>query len=216
MRSLEEFCDYLNQREFTPKTVIDVGAAWGTQELLQSFPSAYHILIDPVPIFEARLKKILTKYYGEWHRVALSDQPGTMSMKVDPGNEVGASLSRSTTQETIEVNVDTMDRMFTDRELERPILVKTDCQGYDMYVMRGGKRFLKQVDVAVCEVNMFHPTGQPTLPDFSDTVMTMRSLNFSVYDIVSYQTRPFDDALGYVDLVFAHERSALRAFHQWA
>jgi hypothetical protein len=61
MRSLEEFCQYLIERGLTPGTVIDVGAAWGTQEILQPFPQAYHILIDPVPAYEARMKQLLGK-----------------------------------------------------------------------------------------------------------------------------------------------------------
>jgi hypothetical protein len=44
----------------------------------------------------------------------------------------------------------------------------------------------------------------------------MRDLGFAVYDIVSYQTRPFDNALGYVDIVFAREDSAFRKHHRWA
>lgn len=216
MRSLEEFCQYLIERDLTPGTVIDVGAAWGTQEILQPFPQAYHVLIDPVPTYEARMKQILGKYRGEYHLIALSDEPGEMPLRVQQGGEVGASLSSSAGANTIMVPVDTLDNLFGSRDFEGPILIKTDCQGYDMHVMRGGREFLKRVDVAVCEVNMFHPTGRPDLPDFGDIVVTMRDLGFAVYDIVSYQTRPFDTALGYVDLVFAREDGPLRKHHRWA
>jgi FkbM family methyltransferase len=216
MRSLEEFCQYMIERGLTPGTVIDVGAAWGTQEILQPFPQAYHILIDPVPAYEARMKQLMGKYRGEYHLIALSDQPGEMPMRVQQGGEVGAALASSAGENTINVPVDTLDRLFAARDLEGPILIKTDCQGYDMHVMLGGREFLKKVDVAVCEVNMFHPTGRPDLPDFGDTVATMRDLGFAVYDIVSYQTRPFDKALGYVDLIFAREDGPLRKFHRWA
>jgi FkbM family methyltransferase len=216
MRSLEEFCQYLIERDLTPSTVIDVGAAWGTQEILQPFPQAYHVLIDPVPTYEARMKQILGKYRGEYHLIALSDEPGEMPMVVQQGGEVSASLSSSVGANTIMVPVDTLDNLFAGRDLEGPILIKTDCQGYDMHVMRGGREFLNRVDVAVCEVNMFHPTGRPDLPDFGEIVITMRNLGFAVYDIVSYQTRPFDMALGYVDLVFAREGGPLRKYHRWA
>lgn len=216
MRSLEEFCGYLIERGLAPKTVIDVGAAWGTQELLQPFSDAYHVLIDPVPAYEARMKQLLGKYRGEYHLIALSDEPGEMPMRVQKGGEVGASLASSAGADTISVPVDTLDRVFGARDFEGPILIKTDCQGYDMHVMRGGPEFLKRVDVAVCEVNMFHPTGRPDLPDFGDTVATMRDLGFAVYDIVSYQTRPFDNALGYVDLIFARDDGPLRKHHRWA
>ncbi|MCC7253460.1 MAG: FkbM family methyltransferase [Hyphomicrobium sp.] len=196
--------------------MIDVGAAWGTQEILQPFPDAYHVLIDPVPAYEARMKQLLGKYRGEYHLIGLSDQPGEMPMRVQKGGEVGAAFASSAGGDTISVPVDTLDHLLGTREFESPILIKTDCQGYDMHVMRGGREFLRRVDVAVCEVNMFHPTGRADLPDFGDTITTMRNLGFAVYDIVSYQTRPFDNALGYVDVVFAREDGPLRKHHRWA
>ncbi|KKN94369.1 hypothetical protein LCGC14_0187150, partial [marine sediment metagenome] len=43
----------------------------------------------------------------------------------------------------------------------------------------------------------------------------MGSQGFAVYDIISYQTRPLDDALGYVDLVFAKVDGPFRIHHRW-
>jgi FkbM family methyltransferase len=216
MRTVEEFCAFMKSRGSIPQTVIDVGAAWGTQEILQPFPDAYHILIDPVPTYEPRMQQLLKKYKGEYHLIALSDVPGQMPLQVKKGNEVGASITSSGNTDTIMVPVNTLDLLFENRSLPQPILIKTDCQGYDMHVMRGGRSFLKTVDIAICEVNMFHPTNRPDLPDFGDTVAIMRDLGFAAYDIVSYQTRPFDNALGYVDIVFAREDSAFRKHHRWA
>lgn len=216
LRSLDEFCQYLKERNLTPATVIDVGAAHGTQEILRPFPDAYHILFEPVPSFAPRMQQILRRYKGEYFQMALSDAPGDMPMFVPEGNAQSATLSAKPNLAPITVKVETLDRILGPRDLAAPVLIKTDCQGYDMHVMRGGREFLKRVDVAVCEVNMFHPTGRPDLPDFGDTVEQMRDLGFAVYDIVSYQTRPFDNALGYVDLVFARENGPLRKHHRWA
>lgn len=216
MRGLDEFCAFMISRGVIPKTVVDVGAAWGTQELLKAFPEAYHILIDPVPRYEARLQTLVKKYRGEYHLVALSDTIGEMPMEVIAGAEDRSTLWPAGGENTMTVPVTTMDALLLGRELERPILVKTDCQGYDMHVMRGGREFLKHVDIAVCETFMFHPPDRLDLPDFGDTVLAMRDLGFAVYDIVSYQTRPFDDALGYVDIIFAREDSAFRRHHRWA
>ena len=216
MRSFIEFFSYLNQRRLTPATVIDVGACYGTPELYQAFPDAYHILFEPVPTLESRLKAITTKYRGEYHMVALSDQAGEKPISISAAGAQASTLIVRPNAETIMVPVETLDLVLGIRKLEIPILLKTDCQGYDMHVMRGGKEFLKRVDVIMCEVNMFHPAGDFALPDFGDAVLLLRELGFAVYDVVSYQTRPFDDALGYVDLVFAREDGPLRAHHRWA
>ncbi|MDD9908777.1 MAG: FkbM family methyltransferase [Ahrensia sp.] len=218
LRELDEFCTYLSSRHFTPKTVIDVGACYGTPELLQGFPDAYHILYEPVPTLEDRMKQIVAKYRGEYHMIALADQVGEMPFVI-PQNAVQAATLTVTDQnadQAVQIPVDTLDNQMSGRDLEGPIMLKTDCQGYDLQIMKGGIEFLKRVDVVVMEVNMFHPGGKFDLPDFGEIVCWMREHNFAVYDIISYQIRPFDDALGYVDLVFAPEDGELRKHHRWA
>jgi len=218
-RSLDESLAFIKSLNWDAKTVIDIGAAWGTPELLHAFPDAYHILIDPVPIYEDRFKTILKKYKGEYHLLAVSNQPGEMYISVpNNGGEVGSQLTscKFSSGNSLPVRVDTLDGLFVERCLAEPILIKTDCQGYDMHCLMGGKELMKKVDLAICEVNMFHPTGRPDLPDFTETITSMHGLGFVAYDLVSYQTRPLDDALGYIDIVFASEQSLFRKHHRWA
>lgn len=106
--------------------------------------------------------------------------------------------------------------MFEDKALQGPILIKTDCQGFDLDVMKGGKTFIKKADVIIMEVNLFHPAGNEGLADFGQIVLWMQEHGFSVYDIISYQQRPFDGALGYIDLVFVKTDGVFRQDHRWA
>ena len=216
MRTIKQFCTYLEERHRVPATVIDVGACYGTPELYQAFPDSYHILFEPLPEMEQHLSRVLKNYKGEYHMIALGDEVGERVMSVDPNNLASTTFIEKKDAQAIVVQVDTLDNFFQDRDIQEPVLLKTDCQGYDMHVLRGGNNFLKRVDAVICEVNMFHPAGNMELPDFGDSVVTMRDLGFAVYDIVSYQTRPFDDALGYVDLVFARENGPMRQYHRWA
>lgn len=215
-RELDEFVDFVKGQGFNPGTVIDVGACYGTQELLKGFPDAYHILIEPVAEQEPRMKAITTKYRGEYHMIALGDRAGTLPMAVKEGSLEGASLASAEKAKHVRhVRVDTLDGMFAARDLQGPIFLKTDCQGYDLNVMKGGRAFLKQVDVIVMEVNLFNPANNPALGDFGTIVSWMRDNGFSVYDIISYQVRPRDGALGYVDLVFVQSEGHFRAHHRW-
>lgn len=214
-RELDEFTAYLNERNFLPKTVIDVGACYGTIELLQGFADAYHILIEPLPAMEKYMKNILEKHRGEYHQLAVGEKQTTMELFVPKNGMEGATLVQSQGLDKISCKVNTLDHMFGDRHLEGPILLKTDCQGYDLNVMKGGEEFLKRVSVIVMEVNMFHPRGLVEFPDFGEIVCWMREHNFVVYDIISYQTRPLDNALGYVDLIFVPNDGPLREHHRW-
>lgn len=227
MRDLAQSLTLLRDAGFMPGTVIDVGFCFGTPDLTGTFRDAYHILFEPMAEREPLMNRVLTRHRGEAHVMALGSQAGTFAMRVVPTAPEGASLATAPKtpealarasaagHEVRQVPVGTLDGMFGGRDLERPILLKTDCQGFDLEVMKGGVGFLKRVDLAVMEVNMFHPAGDRSLADFGTTVAWMRDRGFSVHDIVSYQVRPRDQALGYVDLVFARDDGPLRAHHSW-
>lgn len=216
MRSFEEFCEYLKVMKFVPKTFIDVGTCYGTPELFNAFPQAYQILFEPVPELEERLKLLTTKFPGEYHMIALGDKPGTMTLHIPHDGIEGATLVPGANLRDVDVRVDTLDNVLGDRKLKSPVLLKTDCQGFDLNVIEGSKARLPDMDIVVMEVNLFHPRNNRSFPDFATIVTRMKELNFSVFDIISYQIRPRDDALGYVDLVFVRDDGPLRAHHSWA
>jgi FkbM family methyltransferase len=216
-RDLAEFVAYVKDGGFAPGTVLDVGTCYGTPELQHGFPDAYHLFFEPVAELEPRMKALTAKYRGEYHMLALGDEPGVLPMNIPTGAYEASSLATAkTAQSTRSVPVETLDRLLEGRDLAGPILLKTDCQGYDLRVMKGARRFLQSVDLVVMEVNLFHPAGDPDLGDFAEITCWMRDHGFSVFDILSYQTRPFDSALGYVDLAFARTDGRFRTHHRWA
>lgn len=215
-RDFEEFVHFVKKQGFAPATVIDVGVCYGTPELQQGFPEAYHILFEPVTELEPRMQALTARYTGEYHMLALGAEAGTAPMRVPEGAVEAATLANpGTGAHTRMVPVETLDGVLGGRDLTGPIVLKTDCQGFDLNVMKGGTAVLSRCDLVVMEVNMFHPAGDPTLGDFSTIVTWMQQQGFSVYDILSYQTRPLDNALGYVDLAFVRDDGTFRAHHRW-
>lgn len=216
LRDLAEFTGFLQQRGLSPATVIDVGVCYGTPELQEGFPGAHHIRFEPLAELEPRMQALCARYGGEYHMLALGDRAGTLPLEVPPGAPQSATLARGAAgQNTRMVPVETLDRVLAGRALAGPVLLKTDAQGYDLSVMKGGVQTLARTDVVVMEVNMFAPAGNPALGDFGTVVAWMQAHGFAVYDILSYQTRPLDDALGYVDLAFVRADGPLRADHRW-
>ena len=216
LRDFAEFTGFLKERGLTPATVIDVGVCYGTPELQEGFPGAYHIRFEPLAELEPRMQALAARYGGEYHMVALGDRPGTLPLDVPEGALQSATLARGDTgANTRMVPVQTLDGVLAGRDLARPVLLKTDAQGYDLNVMKGGLQVLARTDVVVMEVNMFAPAGNRALGDFGTVVGWMQAHGFAVYDILSYQTRPLDGALGYVDLAFVRADGPLRADHRW-
>lgn len=218
MRDLAQFLAWVKSRNWQAQTVVDVGACYGTPALLQEFPKAYHILIEPMVEHEARLQAILQKYRGCYHLCALSDETGEGPIAMAMDAPASASLAHGTakSQTSRMVPIRRLDDLISADALARPILLKTDCQGYDLRALKGALRLLDPCDLVVAEVNLFHPAGNQDLGDFGTMVAWMRTQNWAVLDILSYQTRPRDQALGYVDLAFAHENGPFRAAHSWA
>lgn len=76
MREPEQLYAHLKSLGFDPKTVIDVGVAWGTPPLYEAFPRAYLFLFEALPMFEGILQSIVAKRPGQYQVGALSDHVG--------------------------------------------------------------------------------------------------------------------------------------------
>ena len=221
MRDLAGFVSWLGTRGLAPATVIDVGVCYGTPALQRGLGGAHHILVEPLEEMAPRLAAIAGTLSAECHLTALGAAPGRARMKVEPGCPEGATLARTETflpddPRLRDVPVTTLDQLLGGRDLARPILLKTDCQGTDLEVLKGAGRLLPRLDVVGMEANLFHPAADPARADLGAIVAWMRVRGFAIVDILSYQTRPRDAALGYVDLAFAPEDGPLRADHRWA
>ena len=217
MRTTEEFFVHLKSLGFLPRTVIDVGVAYGTPPIYEAFPDAYYFLFEPVRDFEPHLKRQLETLRGEYHLCALGAASGEATIFI-PETPSGSSLMHTSTDGSDprlrKIDVRTLDGVCADAPLEGPILLKTDCQGGDLAVIQGGSRVAAQCEVIIMEVGMFRYWSQRT-PDFADVIIHMKSIGFVPYDFFGYMTRPSDGALGQIDVVFVKENGQFRASSKW-
>ena len=219
MRDMGEFVRYLKHRHMEPKTCIDVGACYGTPELFRNLTDAYHIYFEPNSAMEDRLELLTSKYHGEYHLMALGREACRMTLNLPEDAPEAAHLCSgeiaSVGANVIETQVETLDRVFHGQSFTRPILLKTDCQGYDLDVFMGGVEFLKSVDVIICEAILYRDIAAEDRPVLSEIVTFLASKGFEVFDVLSYNKRPYDDSLGYVDLAFVRRDGELWSEHRW-
>ncbi len=217
MRTMSESLAQLKSTGFHPQTVIDVGVAHGTPPLYNAFPDAYFYLFEPVSDFERDIQSVLKRVRGEYELCGLGETSSSATIFV-PQEAVGASLMHRGISESDPhlrtVPVRTLDEVFASKKLEEPILLKTDCQGGDLAVIRGGREFITRCDVIIMEVGMFRYWSAKT-PDFADTIVEMKALGFVPYDFLDYMPRPHDGALGQLDVVFVKDHGPFRAVHKW-
>lgn len=212
------FLQHISRLGFRPQTVIDVGAAFGTFELYETYPDATHLLIEPLEEFGDALKAITQKYKAQYVLAVAGAKSGSTVINVHP-DLVGSSSLKET--EGIradgiprEVLVVTIDDICHEKNLKRPYLLKVDVQGAELDVLEGAKKVLKNSELVILEVSLFK--FMVNGPQFYDVVSYMKDRSYVVYDIIDHLYRPLDGALGCVDLAFVKENGQFRKEHFYA
>ncbi|MDX2308689.1 MAG: FkbM family methyltransferase [Hyphomicrobium sp.] len=217
-RDFYKFFTHLKRLGFDPAVCIDVGAAHGTPVIYTAFPNAFHVAFEPLPDFHDGLGKSLEKFKHRIHHCALMDKDGELEILRAENNLYGSSMmhSRADTGDPrlIKVPVRRLDDVMAEHPFNGQLLLKTDCQGSDLLVVKGGLDTLAKADVVILETSMFSFWGHHQA-DFTEIVAYMADKGFVVYDILDGMFRPSDNALGQVDLVFAKRNGFLRASKTW-
>jgi FkbM family methyltransferase len=242
-RDFDRFFENVKKNGFNAKTVIDVGAARGTPPLHKAFPDAYFVLFEPVQEFIPELKQLMKKYQGEVQDCGLvSEEPGLQAkilrklkqfVKKFKGegpeqytkifrtrnNLYGSSLMHRVTDidddRLEDVKIKTLDRALAHfDELPKPFLLKTDCQGGDFDVVKGGVKVLSACEIIIMEVSFFKFWGNHH-PDALEIFNFMNEQGFVIYDFLDGLFRPLDGALGQIDVVFVRKDSLLKKDYKW-
>ena len=94
-QSLAQILDYLIKMSLNPRTVIDVGVAYGTNDLYEKFPTAFHLLIEPLEEYRVVLETISKKYNAQYELAAAGADIGSIEINVHPDLS-GSSLLKET------------------------------------------------------------------------------------------------------------------------
>ena len=219
MKPTREFTDFFywlkNELNFYPDICLDVGAAWGTPAMSRSFPKAKHIAFEPIPSFIPKLKEELADLDHEIYQMGLMEEPGVMKITLPENLYTATLMSKNTnSSKMLDVEVSTLDLVLKKTLEGKKVLLKTDCQGGDLAVIKGGKKNIQNCDVIIMETSLYRFWGDHH-PDFYDIVSYMKSEGFVVIDILGGLFKPNNRALGQVDLAFVKENGPLRPDHSW-
>ena len=180
---------------------------------MQVFPSANYVLFDALPAHAAPLTAFAARHQNAQVRsVALGDAPGTLTLHVH-GHQSSILSSAEFSGTSVDVQVHTLDDFVDELQLEGPILLKADVQGYELAILRGAERVLAMTDLALLEVS-FQPVYD-NAPMAHELITEMGALGFRIFDICSHDQRPLDGALAQSDVVFARPTSGLFQQQGW-
>lgn len=216
--TIAEAMRHLARLGYSPSTVIDVGAASGTPELLEVFPESQYLWIEPLKEFEGSLKGLATRYRGEYIISACGRERGETGFHVHPYLEGSSIFSEAegaaADGQLRQVPMCRLDELIESHQFQDEVLLKVDVQGAELEVLEGAGVFLSRFEVVLLEVSLFR--FMVTNPDLCDVITYMKSKGFVAYDIVGGKTRPLDGALAQIDIVFVKENGRFRQSHYWA
>jgi FkbM family methyltransferase len=199
LRGYGGFLKLAKETGFAPGTVIDVGVAHGTPWLHDAFPDAHLVLIEPQSQFRDIINAMLAARKGEWHQVALGEEPGEAVLNImtsEPGSSSLLAMSDEHTasydargiehgmhQETVQiVRLDSIDTS----QWPKPWLLKIDVEGLETEVVKGATGLLGNVAMIIAELSLNNAYAGSS---FAEKLLVFEQANFPLYEIIEMQAR---------------------------
>lgn len=154
-------------KSYAPRTILDIGANTGQFAHLvrKLLPTCRVISFEPIrECFEELLAREATLAPFAAYHMALGSEdamreiyrnefsPSSSLLEMNPLHRDEAPFACSTQGETIQVR--RLDGLIHELNLEDPVFVKIDVQGYTEQVMRGGESVIRRATAVVAEVSV--------------------------------------------------------------
>jgi len=204
----------LYSRGYYPKMLIDIGAARGdwTRLALKYWANSTYFLIEPLEEFESNLKSLKRQYRNtDYVLAAAGAKKGIRKLGVTK-DLFGSSLLY-TGAFSREIPVITIDGLLEEERIEQPDFMKIDVQGFELFVLQGAIRAMKNCTFIVLELQFFR--FSPRMKLMHESIAWMVDHGFRPYEIVDVLRRPLDHAMGQCDILFCKIDHPLLTDTRW-
>ena len=180
----------LKQLGYVPDTILDIGAYHGhwTDTMKTIYPGASYYLFEAIDYPELKRFDNISNTFV--YNVVLNDKIDTVNwyqMK-----NTGDSMFREKThffnnceiiqKDTIDLNTFISSKsILTSKNIN--ILIKIDCQGAEIPILKGATNILKNTDFIIIELPLFGQYNEGVV-SFQDHIIFMESIGFIPYDIM--------------------------------
>jgi FkbM family methyltransferase len=193
-----------------PGVIIDVGAARGNWARMAAkiWPDARIFGVGPnenrVGMLEQTKRDLGRFDYWrgflgpEGRTVKYADRDVQTSLLDANANHQGLAIAEMVT----------LDQLVEQFKLPAPGLIKLDVQGFELEVLKGASKALRDCQAVLMEVSFFQLF--PQMPTVDEVIRFMTASGFAWYDVTGIYRREHDDALRQMDLMFLRSDHALR------
>ena len=203
---------------FDPHRIIDVGAYIGdwTRTCKQVFPEARVLMVEPQASKLPKLNSVASELKSVEVRAVLLGAKEEQNVRFYEAETASSVLreSEKAGASSSSMQMTTLDLIVDGGSFDKPDFIKLDVQGYELEVLKGGRRALLAAEAVLMEVNLLGIYDG--VPLFDEAVQFMAERGFRVYDICTFFRRPYDEALWQVDVIFVRNSSKLIASKRWA
>jgi FkbM family methyltransferase len=204
-------CNKLNNLKlfgFNPNNILDLGAHHGlwSYNCLQVFPRAQYMLIEPIKYEE--LIHICNKITNFNYKNLLFYETETEVDWYEMKN-TGDSIFKERTHHfsnciPVKKQTVTLDTIF---EKEKYDLIKIDCQGAEISILKGGQNLIKNTEFIILEMPFCGQYNTNVL-SFSEHINFMEANNFVVFDIIDKHIHD-NRLLFQIDIIFINKNSSI-------
>ena len=179
----------LKNKGYYPDTIIDIGAHHGnwTNSMKTIFENSKYYL------FEANDHSELNQFKNDENvkvfNVLLNDKIDKVNwyQKKDTGDSIFKEKTnyfencKIIERETIDLNTYILQNNILQES--KNILIKIDCQGAEIPILKGATSILEKTDFIILEMPLFGQYNEG-VPNFLEHISFMNSIGFIIYDII--------------------------------
>lgn len=200
-------------KNIQPKTILDIGANTGqfAKYIHKVFPEARLYSFEPlescyrelvkefaeIPQFQA-FNVALGNEFKQTQMYANDYSPSSSLLEM---KELHKNCFPHTQQQVLsKVNIEKLDDISNNLEIQEPILIKIDVQGFEDKVIEGGKNIIEQATVLIVEMSI--EKLYENQPLFNDIYNILLSLGFTYKGNYEQLYSPQDGKILQVDGIF--------------
>lgn len=200
-------------KDFKFKTILDIGANEGqfADKMHSLFPETKIYSFEPIPeAFEQLDKNFREIKQIKGINLALGDTAGEITFNKNESSASSSFLEMTDTHVKgfdfavktvpIKVKVDTLDNVMSTENIDLPMLIKIDVQGFEDKVIKGGADTIKKAEMVICEVSFTELYKGQLL--FDDTYEIFKNFGFIYAGSIEQLRSPDTNRILQADAIF--------------
>jgi FkbM family methyltransferase len=199
--TMDKAFEWLSKHGFKVDSVLDVGASNGcwSRECMQFFPEARYTLFEPQTIHNDELDEF-TNLNNNVRVVKKAVGSLEGYTYFDISTPLGGGLLKSSTDNSVKVEMTTIDTAVSEQNEGSSYLLKLDTHGFEKGILEGAEKTLKKSEILIIEAYNYQITDEALL--FWELCAFLAKRGFRPIHMVDNMQRPYDLSLWQMDIVF--------------